>query len=104
MKFLERLFCKHHFKAVAEANPISFFGIALFSQWDVECTKCGKKKYSVDMNKVDDWEVINKARYKNIYDEDWRYRHRVEKQPIVINLKSETMTLYSDGTIEKVAK
>ena len=102
--WFKSLFCKHHYKATGKAEPISFFGIALWSQWDVECTLCGKKKFSVDIDKVKDWEDYNKLEYKKMYDEHWHYKYRVEKQPMITETMTEIMTLYPDGTLIKEKK
>ncbi len=57
MKFwIKSKLCRHNYKVIGQAEPISLFGIELWSRWDVKCTLCGKKKFGVAIDKVKDWE------------------------------------------------
>jgi hypothetical protein len=44
MKFFKRMFCTHNYVEVETVQPITFFGIGLFSQYKMKCTLCGKER------------------------------------------------------------
>lgn len=44
MTIFKRLFCKHDWQDDGMAPPITFMGVALWSQWKKKCSKCGATK------------------------------------------------------------
>ena len=49
MRILKQLFCRHEYEEISLAHPITFFGIALWSMYNIRCRKCGKERV-VDLN------------------------------------------------------